>query len=110
VDGVVLIYTIICVMCGRCGVIIQHYMHNRKTCSVDIHLDNPLSSLQLFSRSTYLLYPYNQQIHPNFTKPLPLPHTLNHQHSLYFHSQFLRHQQTDSWRAVLTAIMELHGP
>jgi len=26
VDGVVLIYSIICVMCGRCGVNIQNYM------------------------------------------------------------------------------------
>jgi len=76
-------------MCVRCGVNIQHYMHNCKTCSVDTHLHNPLTSLQLLSRSTYLFYSYNQQIHPNLTKTLPLPHTLTHLNTVYIFT-FLR--------------------
>jgi len=86
-------------------------MHNCKTCSADIHLENPLTSLQLLSLSTYLLYSYNQQIHPNLTKPLQLLQTLNHLNTVHiFTANSVRHQQTDSWRAVLTAIMELHVP
>jgi len=53
-------------------------MHNHKTCSVDIHLQNPPTCLQSLNRSTYLLYSYNQQIHPKFTKALRLHHIINH--------------------------------
>ena len=90
---------------------LQYYMHNCKTCSVDIHLDNPLASLQLLSRSTYLLYSYNQQIHPNSTKPLPLFQTLTHLNTVYiFTANSVRHQERDSWWGVPRAIIELHVP
>jgi len=83
-------------------------MHNRKICSVDIYLDNPLTGLQLLSWSTDLLYSCNQKIHLNFTKGLSLHHILNHLDTVYiFTANSVRHQKRDIWRAVLGAIMEL---
>jgi hypothetical protein len=64
-------------------------MHNRKTCSVDIHLDNSLTGLQLLSRSVYVpIQPVNpSQFHQS---PAITPHSQPPEHSLHFQSQFLK--------------------
>ena len=69
------------VMCVRCGISLHHYMHNRMTCSVDIHLDNSLkraSGIYLF----VIFWPffftyYNKIFHVNFP-----PHWTHHQQPL----------------------------
>ena len=96
-------------VCGLCGVNTHNYVHNRKTRSVDIHLDNSLTGLELLRWSTDLLYSSNQEIHPISTKGLPLHHILNHLNTVYIlTANSVRHQQRDSCWAVLRAIMELH--